>query len=193
MARHREFDTDRAIQNAIDTFWTQGYKTTSMKDLATSTGVLSGSLHAAFGGKKALFLTALDQYIQDSLSGISECLGRSDSALDGVRQCLIYVASDYSIKDRTKGCLVANSAMELAPQDTEVTARVRMMFRRMEDLFAGSLSRAQEEGEISKQRDVRSLARFIVTSIEGLRVYGKVQPSDRNLGDIVDLVVAACR
>jgi hypothetical protein len=40
------------------------------------------------------------------------------------------------------------------------------------DLFAGALTRAQEEGEISKQQDVRSLARFIVTLIEGLRIYG---------------------
>jgi len=90
MARHREFDTDQAIQEAVNTFWAQGYNATSMRGLATSTGVLTGSLHAAFGGKKELFLAALDRYIQDALIGISDCLGCSNSALDGIRQCLIH-------------------------------------------------------------------------------------------------------
>jgi TetR/AcrR family transcriptional regulator, transcriptional repressor for nem operon len=193
MARHREFDTDRTIQKAIDTFWSHGYSATSMKDLATSTGVLPGSLHAAFGGKKELFLAALDRYTQNSLMGISECLHRNDSVLDGIRQCLIYVASDHSIEDRARGCLIANAAAELTPSDPEVTARVRMMFQAMEDLFAESLICAQASGEISKLHDVRSLARLIVTAIEGLRIYGKVQPSDRSLADVVDAIVGICR
>jgi hypothetical protein len=71
--------------------------------------------------------------------------------------------------------------------------RVRMMFQGMEDLFAGSLRCAQESGEISKLHDVRSLARLIVTAIEGLRIYGKVQPSDRSLADVVDSIVGICR
>jgi TetR/AcrR family transcriptional regulator, transcriptional repressor for nem operon len=193
MARLREFDTEKAIRDAMESFWLQGYGATSMKDLSSATGVLSGSLHAAFGGKKQLFLMALDCYTQEGLTAMSETLSQDGSVLDGIRQCLMAVASEHAPENRQKGCLIANSVAELIPHDSDVTARVQRMFRRMEDLFAGAISRAQSEGEISRHHDAHTLARFIVTAIEGLRIYGKTQPADRSLADIINVIVAACR
>lgn len=193
MARLREFDTEQAIKDAMETFWKQGYGATSMRDLSVATGVLSGSLHAAFGGKKQLFLAALDCYMQSGLSAISESLSRDGSVLDAIRQCLMAVAFEYVPDQRQKGCLIANSVAELIPHEPEVTARVRRMFRRMEDLFAGAISRAQSEGEIPRHHDAHTIARFIVTAIEGLRIYGKAQQPERSLVDIIDVIVDACR
>jgi TetR/AcrR family transcriptional regulator, transcriptional repressor for nem operon len=193
MARLREFDTEKAIKDAMESFWVQGYGATSMKDLSSATGVLSGSLHAAFGGKRQLFLAALDCYTQQGLAAISETLSQEESVLDAIRLCLMPVAFEHAPEKRRKGCLIANSIAELIPHDSEVTARVQRMFRRMEDLFAGAIARAQSEGEISRHHDAHTLARFIVTAIQGLRVYGKPQPADRSLEDIINVIVNACR
>jgi TetR/AcrR family transcriptional regulator, transcriptional repressor for nem operon len=193
MARLREFDTEKAIKDAMESFWLQGYGATSMKDLSSATGVLSGSLHAAFGGKKQLFLAALDCYTQQGLAAISETLSQDGSVLEAIRQSLMAVASEHALEKRQKGCLIANSIAELIPHDAEVTVRVQRMFRRMEDLFAGAISRAQAEGEISRLHDAHTLARFIVTAIQGLRIYAKPQPADRSLADIIDVIIGACR
>jgi TetR/AcrR family transcriptional regulator, transcriptional repressor for nem operon len=193
MARLREFDTEKVIADAMESFWVQGYGATSMKDLSSATGVLSGSLHAAFGGKKQLFLAALDCYTQQGLNAISERLSQDGSVLDAIRQCLMPVATEHALEKRQKGCLIANSIAELIPHDAEVTVKVQFMFRRMEDLFAGAIARAQSEGEISRNHDPYTLARFIVSAIQGLRIYGKPQPADRSLADIIDVIIAACR
>ncbi len=44
-------------------FWEHGYRDTSVDDLVEATGVRPGSLYNAFpGGKRELFLRALDRY-----------------------------------------------------------------------------------------------------------------------------------
>lgn len=193
MPRPREFQEEKVLEDAMEAFWTHGYNATSMRQLVTATGILAGSLHQAFGGKRELFLAALDHYIQRSLDGLSAALARDGSVLGNIRECLHYVACDNNPGERAKGCLVVNTAAELAPHDPEVTAKVRTMFRRMEDLFAGALTRAQEDGEVPEDKDIRALARYLVIFIEGIRIYGKVQPPGRGLADALDMVLAACR
>jgi TetR/AcrR family transcriptional repressor of nem operon len=62
MARVREFDTEAAVEAAMQVFWCRGYEATSVQDLVDATGVGRGSLYAAFGSKEGLYLAALDRY-----------------------------------------------------------------------------------------------------------------------------------
>ena len=81
------------------------------------------------------------------------------------------------------------AAMEMMPQDAEVTALVNRMFRRMQDLFAACVIRGQLSGEIPRDRDERTIARLMVCTIQGLRVLGKTGPSETELTDMVDLAL----
>jgi TetR/AcrR family transcriptional regulator, transcriptional repressor for nem operon len=191
--RPREFDEQTVVRKSMEVFWANGYAATGMRDISEATGLLPGSLHQAFGSKKRLFLMALDNYATLALDGISTMMSREGSVLENLRAALTYVASDSLPESRSKGCLMANTAAELSPQDQEVTAKIRSMFLRMEDLFAGALLRGQNSGEVRSHRDVRALARFLVTTIEGLRIYGKTQEPNQSLADIVDATVEACR
>jgi TetR/AcrR family transcriptional regulator, transcriptional repressor for nem operon len=193
MTRPREFDEQTVIDEAMEAFWTRGFTLTGMRDISQATGVLPGSLHQAFGSKRRLFLIALDRYTGLAIDGIALLLARDGSILENVHATLTYVASDNQPDSRAKGCLMANTAAELTPQDQEITQKARSMFRQMEDLFAAALVRAQEAGEIRPHRDARELARFLVTTIEGLRIYGKTQPPDHSCADIIEIAVDACR
>src|SRR3954468_1963795 len=62
MARPREFDTDQAVDRAMDLFWSRGYAATSLQDLTAVLGIGSGSLYAAFGSKEQLYARALERY-----------------------------------------------------------------------------------------------------------------------------------
>jgi TetR/AcrR family transcriptional regulator, transcriptional repressor for nem operon len=193
MARHKEFDEAKVIESAMNAFWTHGYGATGTRSLATATGILPGSMHQAFGGKKGLFLVALDLYAQQALNGISATLAADGPVLENIRACLLYVARSFETSEGYRGCLMANTAAELSPSDSEATAKVRSMFIRMEDLFAGALMRAQAKGEISPKKDVRNLARLLVITIEGLQIYAKVQPQGELLSDIIDVCIDNCR
>ena len=47
-------------------FWRKGFAATSMNDLCDAMGVRSPSLYAAFGSKEALYLEAIQHYVETS-------------------------------------------------------------------------------------------------------------------------------
>ena len=60
--RPRAFYMDKALDAALDLFWRKGYEGATIGDLTEAMGINPPSLYAAFGGKEALFLRALDRY-----------------------------------------------------------------------------------------------------------------------------------
>ena len=52
----KSFKTDEALTKAMNAFWARGYEATSMQDLVDCMGIGRGSLYAAFGDKRRLFL-----------------------------------------------------------------------------------------------------------------------------------------
>ena len=61
MARLREFDETLAIDAAAAVFRSQGYAAASIEQIVQATGLHRGSLYAAFGSKRGLFLRVLER------------------------------------------------------------------------------------------------------------------------------------
>lgn len=187
--RPREFEIEDALQGAIEVFRTHGYHGTSVQDLTVGTGLARGSIYKAFHDKRSLFLAALDHYTIGSLRRIGETLERPGPAREAIRATLMGYAHRVLDARGRQGCLITVAAIEMMPQDAEVSALVNRMFRRMQDLFAACVIRGQLSGEIPRDRDERTIARLMVCTIQGLRVLGKTGPSEAELTDMVDLAL----
>ena len=59
MARPAQYDRDKILDKAMQTFWEHGYCATSMATLVQTTDLKPGSLYAAFESKQGLFLATL--------------------------------------------------------------------------------------------------------------------------------------
>jgi TetR/AcrR family transcriptional repressor of nem operon len=66
-----------------------------------------------------------------------------------------------------RGCLIANTVMELAPHEQDIAGKVYQAMKRGEDAFFKILTRAKEQGELAKDKDPRALARFLTTMMQG--------------------------
>src|SRR6202042_1728937 len=86
--RPRGFDTEAAVERAMDAFWSRGYHGTALPDLLRATKLSRGSLYAAFGDKHSLFLRALDRYIADAMRRMDDELDSRHSPVDGLRSYL---------------------------------------------------------------------------------------------------------
>ena len=86
------------------------------------------------------------------------------------------------------GCFIGNCAAELAG-DRATAARVRRSLANIEAAFRDGLARAQANGEIAADADIDSLARFLVSGIQGLRLVGKANPDRAALGDIAAVML----
>ena len=175
--RPRSFDTEAAVERAMGVFWSRGYHATALPDLLRATKLSRGSLYAAFGGKHALFLRALDRYVADALARIDVELGPRHAPVDGLRTFLAGYVDRTSGASGRRGCLLVATAMELAGHDSDVEGRIRGFFKAMEARVADALSRAKAAGKLADGVEPSSAARILVCFVEGLRVVGKTAPT----------------
>src|SRR5215469_2997562 len=141
--RPRSFDAEAAVERAMVVFWSRGYHATALPDLLRATRLSRGSLYAAFGGKHALFLRALDRYLADAVARLDVELDPLREPVEGLRDLLARYVDRASGADGRRGCLLVATAMELAGQDAEVGRRIARFFNAMEASVANALSRAK--------------------------------------------------
>jgi TetR/AcrR family transcriptional repressor of nem operon len=191
MPRHKEFDREAALDRAMGAFWTKGYAATSVEDLVAHMGIQRGSLYATFGDKRSLFLSALDRYQRVVTRELFDALEAPGSGLDAIRRFFRLRVEGSLDRSRPPGCLVTNSAVELARRDRGAAAKVGGSLVKLEAAFLRALERARAQGELAAARDVRALARFLTSSAQGLSVMAKAFPERAVLEDVVKVVLAA--
>lgn len=193
MARTKEFKPEEALEVAMELFWRRGYEATSMRDLLEGMGIGRGSFYDTFGDKRALFLAALDRFEESRTAWAIEVLEESPSPLAGIEEVFERTVENLVGYEPRRGCLLANSAVELAPHDPEVAARISGYVRRTEAAFEDALARARVKKEISKKSDPRALAHFLVTNLHGLRVMARAGADRETLEDAVRITLGALR
>jgi TetR/AcrR family transcriptional repressor of nem operon len=189
VARPREFEADDVLERAMQAFWARGYRATSLGDLCTATGLSRSSLYAAFGGKRALLHRSLDRYEEQGIARITAALSRPLPVREAISAFISDLIEGIVEGPGRRGCFIGNCAAELARRDPVTAARVRRSLARIESAFAEALARARARGEVSPKDDVKSLARFIVAGIQGLRLVGKANPDRAALEDIAAVML----
>jgi TetR/AcrR family transcriptional regulator, transcriptional repressor for nem operon len=189
MARPREFDEEAVLDAAMQCFWTQGYESTSVKDLIERTGLTAASLYNAYGDKRTMFRTALDHYIENS---VGARIRRSEALPP--REALGSFFDDIlrrSLGDREhKGCMIVNSALEMAPHDREFRATIADTLRRLESFFLGCVERGQADGTITSSRAAAGLAQHLLGVLMGVRVLARVRPERALLEGVISTALA---
>ena len=191
MARPREFDTDTALERAMQAFWAKGYRATSLDDLCTATGLSRSSLYAAFGGKRELLHRSLERYGEQGAARISAALARPGPVREVIGTFVGELIDRIVEGPGRRGCFIGNCAAELARGDRATATRVRRNLERIEGLFRAALARGQARGELAASADVGELSRYLVAGIQGLRLVGKANP-DRAVLKSIAAVMLRC-
>jgi TetR/AcrR family transcriptional regulator, transcriptional repressor for nem operon len=186
MARPRQFDPDEVLDRSMHEFWERGYRDTSVDDLVQVTGVRPGSLYNAFpGGKRGLFLETLHRYSNLVVPEKLGALERPGAGLPELRAYFDGLVRDLTTPEGRMGCLMVNSAVELAAEDSEVGELVRGHMARLERNAERALRNAKRRGEISARVNPRAKATQLMATGMGLMVVGKTNPGRKVLETIV--------
>jgi len=192
MGRPVEYDQSKVLDSVVKLFWAQGYEATSMKNICEVTGLQPGSVYAAFGSKRALFLTAIDAYFEQSIDNLKAILTGEGTPLERVRELFIYIVGDTCRKD-SHGCLLVNALLETPADDAELRKCIADMFRRLEVAIREVLVEAIACGELDAAKDPAIQARLLINNIFGLRVYAKLQPNGPAMREMVDDLLSALK
>jgi TetR/AcrR family transcriptional regulator, transcriptional repressor for nem operon len=179
MPRPKEFNPDDALEQAMQVFWHKGYEATSMEDLLSAMNLSRGSLYDTFGDKRGLFLKVMDRYYTTFVGPMFSLLDQPGPALPSVRRFL-YGLIDGCLSDpQRRGCLIANTVMELSPHEKDIARTLLQALKTAEDAFFKVLVRAKQQGELTHEKNPRALARFFTTMMQGAIVMIKAgAPAD---------------
>jgi TetR/AcrR family transcriptional regulator, transcriptional repressor for nem operon len=176
MARPREFDETVVLDAAMRCFWANGYETTSVRDLAEQMGITGASLYNAFGDKRSLFRRTLDHYLQQS---VRERVGRLEANFlpyPAIRAFFDEII-ERSVNDRQRrGCMLVNSALEMAPHDPEFRKIVSEELIYIEGFFRRCVTAGQQDGTVTSAQTADELAKLLLGVLLGIRVLARVRP-----------------
>lgn len=184
MARPRSFDEDAALDAAIGGFWEYGYEATSVRDLATRMGLSGPSLYNAFGDKRALFARALDRYAERSMRTRMRQLETEQAPVDAIRtffDSIIHRSADA--RDR-RGCMIVNSALEVAPHDDELGRVIGRYLDEIRDFFLRNIRAGQRQGAVPPALDASETASLLLGVLLGIRVLARANPDRSLLEDV---------
>lgn len=173
MSRVKEFDVGEACEAALALFRRQGYEATSVSDLVTHLGVAKASLYATFGTKHDLYVAALKCYAEQTDARVVAELSKPGSGVAAVKRLLDGYVADILREAGPIGCFVVNAAIELLPHDPAVARVVERSWDTLEVALTMALERAKAQDELPADSDPATLARFLLTVLQGLRVLGK--------------------
>ncbi|GLY67694.1 TetR/AcrR family transcriptional regulator [Amycolatopsis taiwanensis] len=190
MARPRKFDEHTAIERAMQAFWSGGYEGTSTEQLCEATGLGRSSIYNTFTSKHELFRKSLRHYAEVTAETRAGLLDTPEPVRDRVRRLLRSIIDDELSHDR-RGCLAVNTVMEFGRTDPEIAAVIRRDSARFVDDLRALFEQAQRDGEIDRNRDPVALARFLHSTIGGLRVQARQGLSRAALESIADVALTA--
>jgi TetR/AcrR family transcriptional regulator, transcriptional repressor for nem operon len=173
MSRTKTFDEDRVIDAAADCFWAHGYEATSVRDLGAAMGIGAASLYNAYGDKCELFLRSLERYANRSMR---ERIARIEARHRPVEAIGTFLGEivDRSAKDpECKGCLLVNSALDVASRDPELGKAVTSYLGEIRKFFRRSLEAARRAGDLAANLDVEVMAGHLLGIVIAIRVLAR--------------------
>lgn len=172
LGRPRTFDETAALDAAIDRFWQRGYAGTSVRDLASEMNIAGASLYNAFGDKRLLFQAALQRYLDREARRRIRILDSEIDPVPGLERFFRDLVASAIASDW--GCLLVNSAMEIAPHDEALAADIRAGLSEIEDGFRRAIISGQARGAVSKDRSPVDSSRLLLASVIAILVLSRV-------------------
>ncbi len=180
------FQDKEIIIKAQEVFWKKGFNATSLSDLSEATGAGAGSLYNTFkGGKKEIFKKSLQQRRED-LNEFKIILENSDNPIKLIKDFFLGVANESKIK-HLKGCIVANTIVEMTFIDDELENDAIEILKDVEKLYTATILVEQEKGNIKSKLPADSLGKLLITIWCGINSLRRIYPDKEILKQQIEL------
>lgn len=194
--RPRAYDPDEALSSVLDVFWRAGYSAASIDEISAATGMNRPSIYAAFGDKRALYMSAIERYRAISREQIRAAMDYDRP----LREALAHIydkALDiyYSGGESPLGCFMLGTVLTEAVGDCEVRAVLAEGLRAFDSAFERRIRHAIDRGELKTRRDPAELARLASATLYFIAIRsraGEPRKAMKAMADsAVDIICAA--
>ena len=169
---------EKLLADGLRLVHARGFGASSVRDIVQAAGVSQGSFTNHFASKEAFGLEILERYWEMTSAAVKKTL-RND-ALPPLRRLRAWIDGqlEYLRKDEMRrGCLYGNMSAEASEESEAIRARLVSVFAANEASVAYCLEAAIDACELAPNTEVRELAGFIVSSLQGAILLAKAKRS----------------
>jgi AcrR family transcriptional regulator len=178
--RPRSFDREETLRRAMDVFWRKGYDGASLNDLTAAMAINPPSLYAAFGDKEALYVEALQHYLDEKAcrEAFWADVPTAHAAVEG-----LLLHSVKTLSASGAGCMLVMSGLNTS--STKVREAAIACRSNAEAILKKRIARGIREGELPAGTDAAGLAKFYETVLQGLSIQAADGASPKMLQAVV--------
>jgi AcrR family transcriptional regulator len=178
----KHFDPDAALDTALRLFWRQGMATTGIQDIVTATGLNRSSLYATFGGKRELYLAALNRYVELRSRPKYRRLAEDGRGLPAVADFFEgLIAARCAGEYAGWGCMAVNAQAGAEYGDFEVRALLERHHQDLRDALRAALVVAEERGQLAPGVDPGATADVLALLAYGVYLRSRAGADARAL------------
>lgn len=185
--RPKIFDENQAIEKAIEVFRNKGYDTASADELLNAMGIGKGSFYLAFkGGKQELYVKSIEQFSESFYKRLAEGIEKSENGIEFIKQFFLSQANSPE-NEKERGCFLGNSLVQLSEKDAEIKKISIKIVKKLQELFAEIIGKAQKNNQIKSTENPEILAWHLTNLWNGIHVTRRMKNSPEILKSIIEL------
>jgi AcrR family transcriptional regulator len=190
--RPRSFDRNTALLRAMEVFWARGYEGATLADLQRAMGgITAPSFYAAFGSKEALFREAVELYSRTLGLPMMKALAEGPTARASLESLLRAAVEAFCKPGKPRGCMLVLGAINSMPANKSVRDHLRALRARRQKVIQERLQRGMAQGELPSRLDLRAVASFYTTVVDGLAIQARDGASRKTLNYAVHCAIAS--
>ncbi|MEI8094685.1 MAG: TetR/AcrR family transcriptional regulator [Spirochaetales bacterium] len=189
--RPKTFDSDRALEAAMNLFWERGYEGSSLAELLAVMELSRSSLYQSFGAKDEVFRLCLARYADALLGNLREGLASAPTGRVFLEQLLTSVASTAGNPEGDRSCLIVNSVTEFGSVQTIPGTVLSQGLEAVSSVLVEAVVRAQAEGDLDPAESPADLAAFFHVALSGLRTMIKAGASPESIQNTLKRLLKA--
>jgi TetR/AcrR family transcriptional repressor of nem operon len=175
VGRPKTYDRGDVARKAMELFWLHGFHGTSTQALVDYIKINRYSLFAEFGTKQGLFEAALENYEREIVQWYIGALEAPDAGLDELIAVIEFFASAARTPGTERGCLICNSATELAAHDPVSRGFVASYVNRVSGAISRALEHAKAQGDLREDVNTEQEGKLLTATLLGFFVLLRAQ------------------
>jgi len=169
IGRPKEFDENIVLNSAMEYFWDNGYDNSTLPGLLKAMDIKKSSFYQTFKSKQQLFERCMQKYIELNELDIQDKL-KTKSSKSILRDIMNKSIDDIRKHGEIRGCLIMNAGAECYKKYPDLSELIQKHFDFFHKTFKTLIKKAQEEGDISKNKSADMLSSNYINTLNGLYV-----------------------
>jgi TetR/AcrR family transcriptional repressor of nem operon len=181
MPRKKEYIEEEVIEKAMQLFWRNGYKATSVRNLEKEMGINQFSIYSSFGDKQGVFLESIKCYKKLVTEQLLDKLINSDKGIESIK-AYFYDFITFSRNNKiNRGCLITNTIDEIGVNgDLNILNSINEFALNVRATYIEKL----KINYIDNQQIIKKV-NYLMVSLQGLSVASKMF-NDQQLNDFIE-------